>query len=365
MTLFSAGSDANCSHSRNHSMRAALPRRVHRLCVLVATAALLAVTCLPAPSSAAVEWVVQQVQVLHRHGSRSAVPSYNTTAICGATPCGYLNPEGEQMMVNVGSFLRKRYTTDTTVVDKAFLTSESYDLDVVSTYSTDVLRTLQSANLLLSGLFPNSGRLIPAIHILSGSGGFVLQTYLQPWVSLYGLHAADAQAARINPLVDARFPKFSSLTALGASLHSENFFSDYAKRWKCVSMLWDIAAAKRSIGQLPALAEKHYKDLQEIVAAAYRYMWYYNASDEFVVQQGGRGQPFLEQVVKNIDGFLAGTNTFKVMQYSAHDVTLGPVWGTLGDSSVNAVLPPYSQTLVLELVKRTSDGAHGVRVLRG
>lgn len=347
------------------TLRALLPRRVRRLCVLAATTALLAAACLPVSSSASVEWVVQQVQVLHRHGSRSSVPTYNATAICGSTPCGYLNPEGEQMMRTVGSFLRQRYTNDTAVVDEAFLTSEAYDLNVVSSRSTDVLRTLQSADLLLAGLFPDASRLIPAIHTVPLSEDSVLNTFGQPWVGLYVTYATAAQLARMNPVVDSYFPNFADLTALGATLSSEGYCSDYTTRWACASMLWDIAAAKRSAGTLPALAAQHYTDLQEMMATWYRYMWYYNASDEFVVQQGGRGQPFLQQVLRNIDGFVAGTNAFKVMHYSAHDITLGPVWGTLGDSSVNGVLPPYSQTFVLELVKRATDGAYGVRVLRG
>lgn len=347
------------------TLRSLMPRRLRRLCVLAATTALLAAACLPAPSSAAVEWVVQQVQVLHRHGSRSSVPSYNTTAICGATPCGYLNPEGETMMVNVGSFLRERYTTDAAVVDEPFITSEDYDLNVVASRSTDVLRTMQSADLLLKGLFPNVSRLIPAIHTRPVAEDLVLYTYAQPWVALYGAYATAANRARMNPVVDAYFPNFADLTALGASLFSEGYCSDYTTRWSCASMLWDIAAAKKSTGELPALAAAHYTDLQEMMAEFYRYMWYYNASDAFVVQQGGRGQPFLEEVVSNINNFMSGSNTFKVMHYSAHDTTLGPVWGTLGDSSVNGVLPPYSQTMVLELLKHATNGTYAVRVLRG
>jgi hypothetical protein len=370
LSLVSACRNPNTNHtpvcapfSTNSNLR--LTIRVRRLCVLAATTALLAVACLPAPSSASVEWVVQQVQVLHRHGARSAVPSYNTTAICGATPCGYLNPEGEQMMLNVGSFLRQRYNHDTTVVDEPFISSENYNLDVVSSRSTDMLRTMQSADLLLAGLFPNRSRLIPVVHTTVYDEDMLLNTYAQPWVTLYGSYATSAQLARMNPIVDAHFPNFADLTALGASLSSEGYCSDYTTRWNCASMLWDIAAAKKSIGALPPLAATHYKDLQETMAAYYRYMWYYNESDEFVVQQGGRGQPFLEQVVKNINNFLAGTNKFKVMHYSAHDTTLGPVWGTLGDSSINGVLPPYSQILVLELVKHATNGTYAVRVLRG
>ncbi|KAK7195028.1 membrane-bound acid phosphatase [Novymonas esmeraldas] len=346
-------------------LRSLLPRRVRRLCVLAATTALLAAACLPAPSHASVGWVLQQVQVLHRHGSRSSVPSYNQSAICGATPCGYLNPQGETMMRNVGAFLRDRYNNDATVVDAPFLPSQDYDLDVVSSRSTDVLRTLQSAELFLAGMFPNASRLVPAIHTVPTSQDLLLYPIAQPWVGLYWGYAGAAQMARMNPVVDAIFPDWTELKQLGAVLWSEGYCSDYAKRLSCAQMLFDIAAAKSSTGELPAAAAPYYSKLLDITAEWYRHLWYYNASDAFSVAQGGRGLPFLQQVLKNIDDTIAGRNTFKVMHYSAHDITVGVAWGTLGDSSVYAMQPPYSGTFVLELVKSTLTNEYGVRVLRG
>lgn len=346
-------------------LRSLLPRRVRRLCVLAATAALLAAVSLPAPSHASVEWVLQQVQLLHRHGSRSSVPSYNTSEICGATPCGYLNVQGEAMMVNIGSFLRERYNSDATVVDEPFLPSPDYSLSVVQSRSTDVLRTLQSADRLLDGMFPNVTRLIPAIHTVVASTDLLLRSDAQPWVELYQSYATDAIRARMNPVVDAIFPDWTELTQLGALVFSEGYCAVYKKRYDCAKRLYDIAAAWRSVGQLPAAVEARYEDLHNISASYYRYQWYYNASDPFCVQQGGRGQPFLQQVLANINGFVAGTNTYKVMHYSAHDTTIAPVWGTLGDSSAYAMQPPYSQTLVLELLKQATTGEYGVRVLRG
>ncbi|KAG5500598.1 hypothetical protein JKF63_03693 [Porcisia hertigi] len=342
-----------------------LPRRVHRLCVLVTATALLVVACVPAPSRCSVEWVLQQVQVLHRHGSRSAAPSHNITDICGSTPCGYLNPEGETMMRNVGSFLRKRYTTDLTVVDEPFLPSQGYDLDVVASRSTDVLRTLQSAELFLAGMFPDTSRLIPAIHTVPTDEDMMLFTFSQPWVDLYAMHAEAAQVARMNPVVDRYFPDWAVLRDLGKVLWSEDYCSDYARRMMCVVTLFDIAAAKRSVGELPAAAAARYDDLHAIVAAWFRYMWYYDPSNTLSVQQGGRGQLFLQQVLTNIDDFVADRNKFKVMHYSGHDISVAAVWGTLGDSSVYAMQPTYAQTFVLELVKSATTGEHGVRVLRG
>ncbi|KAG5500019.1 hypothetical protein GH5_04163 [Leishmania sp. Ghana 2012 LV757] len=347
------------------ALRSLLPRRMRRMCVLVATAALLAVACLPAPSHGKVEWAVQQVQVLHRHGSRSATVHYNTTDICGATPCGELNLEGEVMMRNVGKFLRGRYSTDEEVVETPFLSSPDYDLRVVTSRSADVHHTLQSAQLFLAEMFPTADRLVPAIHTAPTSQDMMLYTFSQPWVSLYVTYAGAAQQARMSPVIDRYFPDWKVLRDLSVGLWSEGHCSDYATRLSCVLTLFDIVTAKRSVGGLPSDFDDRYSDLHAIVAEWNRGIWHYDSSKAFCVQQGGRGQPFLQQVMTNIDDFVAGRNTHKVMHYSGLDISLAAVWGTLGDSSDNAMQPTYGQTFVLELVKSLSSGEYGVRVLRG
>ncbi|CBZ28640.1 putative membrane-bound acid phosphatase [Leishmania mexicana MHOM/GT/2001/U1103] len=342
-----------------------LPHSMRRVYVLVAVAALLAAVHLPTPSRGSVEWVLQQVQVLHRHGSRSAVPTYNTTAICGSTPCGFLNPEGEMMMRNMGSFLRTRYNTDETVVDEPFLLSSDYDLSVVESRSTDMERTLQSAHMLLAGMFPNESRLLPAIHTVPMSQDMMLYTFSQPWVALYTTYAGAAQSARMNPTIDRYFPDWTELRDLGAAVWSEGYCSNYTTRLGCAIMVYDISSAKLAVGELPVGVAARYDDLREIIAEWYRGMWHYDPSNSFSVQQGGRGQLFLKQVVENMDDFVAGRNTYKVMHYSGHDISLGAVWGTLGDKGVHAMQPPYAQAFVLELVKNARSGEYGVRVLRG
>ncbi|CBZ39109.1 tartrate-sensitive acid phosphatase acp-3.2, putative [Leishmania donovani] len=47
--------------------------------------------------------VVRMVQVVHRHGARSALINDNTTEICGTLyPCGELTGEGVEMVRAIG-----------------------------------------------------------------------------------------------------------------------------------------------------------------------------------------------------------------------------------------------------------------------
>ena len=82
-------------------------------------------------------------------------------------------------------------------------------------------------------------------------------------------------------------------------------------------------------------------------------------------QQGGPGQPFLQQLLQNINKFINGTDTHVLFHYSAHDVTLSGISSTLLDMSEDAVLPPFAQALFFELLYSANKSSYYVRVLRG
>jgi hypothetical protein len=339
--------------------------------LVVALVAVSAVYAQAAASSSAaaslVDLEVVMVQVLHRHGARAGTPRYNTSAICTEAPCGYLTWAGVDMLLNIGAALRHRYNNDTTVVNTPLFPSPNYDLDVAYSRSTDVLRTLQSAEAFLRGFFPNTTSLYPAIHTVSDDTDILLNSGAQPWLKFFYSNNKPLLRAICNPLTDELYPDWHEITAIGKEIHLEGFCSDYTTRSDCVRTLFDIAAAKMAVGELDKfpLLQANYEKIQNITRVLFAYEYHYNHSDPLMFKQGGRGQPFLKQLVSNMDGRIAGTNTYKLMHYSAHDTTLAPVWGSLGDESEMAMLPPFAQIMVTELLKSKSTGAVKVRVLRG
>ncbi|KPA81213.1 putative membrane-bound acid phosphatase 2 [Leptomonas pyrrhocoris] len=318
-------------------------------------------------SAEGVDLEVVLVQVLHRHGARAGTPRFNTSDICTEAPCGYLTWAGVKMLLNTGAYLRKRYNEDTTVVNTPLFPSPSYNLDVSYSRSSDVLRTLQSAEAFLRGFFPNTTSLYAAIHTVAEATDILLNSNVQPWLKFFYSNNKPLLHKVCNPLTDKLYPDWTEITKIGKEVFLEGFCNVYETRSDCVRTLFDIAAAKMAVGELDKfpLLKANYQKIQSITRVLFAYEYHYDHTDPLMFKQGGRGQPFLKQLVQNMDNQIAGTNTYKLMHYSGHDTTLAPVWGTLGDESDTAMLPPFAQIMVVELLKSKSTGAEQVRVLRG
>lgn len=92
------------------------------------------------------------VVVIYRHGDRTPVDPYPTDPYKDRSnwPVGFgqLTPRGKMMQFNLGKYLRKTY---------GHLLGETYDENVIHVRSTDVDRTLMSAQSNLAGLYPPTG----------------------------------------------------------------------------------------------------------------------------------------------------------------------------------------------------------------
>lgn len=90
---------------------------------------------------------------LYRHGDRTPAFPYPTDPYADLSfwpvPWGALTKRGRQQHFELGQWLRQRYGN--------VLLSEQYSPDEINVRSTDVERTLESAEANLAGLYPPSG----------------------------------------------------------------------------------------------------------------------------------------------------------------------------------------------------------------
>lgn len=321
---------------------------------------------------AALGYSVRLVQVVHRHGARSPIVSYNTTQICGTEyPCGYLNTQGQQMLVNFGSYLRNRYNSDSAVVSTPFFSLESYNVSVSYTRSTDVLRTLQSASALLSGLFPNASAFFPAIHTVDNNFDALLHSSVVPAILSRYYYANEELTTLCNAVLDSRV-SYSQVQAVAAEVYSSGFCSVYEERWTCADKLCDIALAYQSTGQLTSypLLSTHMEDLCAVTATSADYYFGYNASNPVHQKQGTVYQHLAKELLANMKLHQSSKNapSYKFYEYSAHDTTVAPLSVVFGDHSLKAMMPPFGAAYILELLTPTSSSASSswyVRLLRG
>ncbi|CAD2214400.1 membrane-bound acid phosphatase precursor [Angomonas deanei] len=321
-------------------------------------------------------YTLELVQVVHRHGSRSPLVTYNETKLCGLEfPCGYLNRQGQDMLVNTGRFLRTRYTTDDTVVDPSspFLTQESYNLTVSYTRSTDVLRTLQSADALLRGLFPNMAAYYPAVHTVDPLTDGFLKSEGVPAVRVAYKYGIQEEHDVCWPVVDQNFT-LAVLQSIAAEVHSQEWCSTAQRRMECARSLCDIGLAYQTTDTLSGypLLKEYLTSLCRASICRNRHYASYNSTNPVQKQQGSYAQPLLQELVNKVNQTRDGSNTFKIIHYSTHESTLHPMVSALGDNSDLAMMPPFATTYVFELLRRataaegsTEVGDYAMRVKRG
>jgi hypothetical protein len=337
-----------------------------------ALCALLALVCRTVFANPA--YKVELVQVVHRHGARSALVPHNETKICGTDfPCGYLNYEGQLMLVNFGKFLRHRYTEDASVVSEPYFPYESYNLSISYTRSTDVLRTLQSADGLLRGLFPNSSAYFPAVHTVDNLEDAMLHSSLVPIIRARYNYGAQEVRDACDPILDKRM-SFETLQATAAEVHSQGFCANYTLRSACAELLCDIAHAYQSTGKLDTtpLLRQHLDDVCAVTATSSHFYFSYNKSSPVHQKQGAPYYHLTKILLNNmkLHQNRATAPPYKLYEYSAHDTTISPLAASLGDNSLEAMLPPFGTAFIVELLSASgavaaASGSWYVRVLRG
>ncbi|XP_076580013.1 lysosomal acid phosphatase [Chaetodon auriga] len=290
------------------------------------------------------------VTVLFRHGDRSPVRAYPTDPYQeSAWPQGFgqLSQEGMRQHYELGHFLRDRY--------KGFL-KESYDRHEISVRSTDVDRTLMSAEANLAGLYPPAGRQV-----------FTPDLKWQP----IPVHTVPQSEERLlsYPLGDC--PRYNQL--MNETEHTEEFLNvtieykdvielvrnktglnktNVESIWTVYDTLFCESLHNMSAPDwvTPDVMEK----LRELKDYEFRSMFGLYKRQEKSRLQGGI---LLGEIVKNLTKMAAPDpeQRLKMMMLSAHDTTVAALQSSL--DVFNGRQPPYASCQIFELYRENGSAS--------
>jgi hypothetical protein len=298
-----------------------------------------------------------------RHGARAPLDVYAWDQGDWTQGLGELTPEGMRMHYLNGVEFRSRYSGS--------LLSENYFSNEIYVRSTDVNRTIMSAQSQLEGLYPygptvNSSQVAGAVPPLTVQNVSVIQAKL-------GLAAIQGQYQPIPIHVVAQeydtlllgyksnvCPIFAQISAQvqssadylareaaynsGLKAQVESVFNmtnvDFCDAgWLADAVICDIAAGVPApSGLTPDLLSQ----LSEIDSYCNSY---------FFTELGAKlaSSEFFKAVITNFDLRITGSTNLRFAFYSAHDTTVAGFLSGL--RLFNGVNPPFASTILFELHK--------------
>lgn len=299
------------------------------------------------------EKLVFAVDVI-RHGDRMPLRDLAKAPAQWPLPFGQLSPKGMHQEYELGAAMRADY------VDLYKLLPPSYAAGTVYVRSSDIDRTLMSAQCVLAGLYPHGtgpssdgkpalpdlAQPVPVHTVPSAE-----EALLYPDGPLY--HYAEMQGqyvengAEWKRREDALRPDFARWSAAtGEEVNS----------LKKVKSLADVLYIRRLYNIAPP-AGLTAEDVDRIVTAG---RWAFAAS--FAPGEIGRatGLPLLKEIAARINAAAAGKDGVRYVLYSAHDSTILSQLSALG---APAGEPPHYSSRLNFLVFDKGDGKFAVKVI--
>uniref|UniRef100_A0A8C1IJA9 Lysosomal acid phosphatase n=1 Tax=Cyprinus carpio TaxID=7962 RepID=A0A8C1IJA9_CYPCA len=274
---------------------------------------------------------------LYRHGDRSPINAYPTDPYKESDwPQGFgqLSQEGMKQHFELGQFLKKRYT--------GFL-SEDYDRHEIFIRSTDVDRTLMSAEANLAGMFPPNG-----------SEEFNPDLKWQP-IPVHTV-PVDKEKLLSFPLEDC--PRYTQLM--------NDIFLNMTETYKeliemvrnktglekanieTIWSLYDTLFCEAKHGMRPPdwVTPSVMETLKMLKNFGFQILFGIYKRKEKCRLQGGL---LLDQIIKNLSNAAApdSKQEVKMMVYSAHDTTVVALQEAL--NVFNGLQPPYASCHLIEL----------------
>jgi len=294
------------------------------------------------------------VHMVYRHGDRAPVQLYPNDPYQDPSnwpvSWGQLLNEGKQRHFALGQYVREKY--------EGFL-SDSYDPDEIVVRSTDVDRTLMSAQSHLAGLYPPTEKQtwnpslkwqpIP-VHTLPREQDYILT--VESKCPLYDKLSAELeQSKEIKDMIKDNQQLFDYL-----SLHSGSNVS----RIVDLEYIYDVLFIETRLNKtLPSWTYGVFPDqMKELSDFSFAMKGYTHPMRRL------KGGPLVKEIVSHLEDYVhskLAPSTRKVFMYSAHDTTLAVFLSAM--QVFNGIQPPYSSLVMVELHQAVNSSEYYVQVL--
>jgi len=289
------------------------------------------------------------VHLLYRHGDRTPIKPYPTDPYLNIShwPVGWgqLTSVGKTQHFELGKWLRERYS--------GFI-SDTYSEDEILVRSTDVDRTLMSAEANLAGMFPPSGYLqwnpelvwqpIP-VHTVPQEEDYLLSSHAT-CPRFEKLHKGVLETSEFSKKIYKENHKLFEYISTHAGENITDIVKlDYVYDTLLIENIYSLKLPEWTKKVFPAGKFKDLRDLSFTVDTF---------DDEMKRLKGG---PFVNELVEHFDAFVDGTlmpSNRKLFMYSGHDTTVASVLNSMG--VFNKIAPPYRSLLLVELLEQQDVG---------
>ncbi|CAK1554814.1 unnamed protein product [Leptosia nina] len=295
------------------------------------------------------ESTVLYAAVIYRHGDRTPVDTYPTdpwrNESLWPVKFGELTNIGKMQHYELGKWLRRRYVN---------LISEEFDPSTVYVRSTDVDRTLMSAQANLAGMYPPTAKSmwnqdIPwqpiPVHTIPENNDEVLamkrkcKPYIEEKHKYINSKSYKERLSKYNDLM-----KYLTVNTLKKINDYEDIVSIYTTLK--IETLYNFT--------LPPWTRKVFPEAMRD-PACYSFQ---TATGTALMTRLMIG-PLMQQIVNHMyDAVQEKPNHIKLSIYSGHDFTIGNILNGLGVYDGNC--PEYTSTVFLELIGNGSD--HYIRL---
>ncbi|XP_041987486.1 lysosomal acid phosphatase-like isoform X3 [Aricia agestis] len=289
------------------------------------------------PAHCYVSTEIKYVAVLYRHGDRMPVDCYPADPYRNQSfwpaPFGQLTNTGKEQHFRLGKSLRLRYS---------HLLSKIYDPEEVLVQSTDVDRTLMSAEANLAGLFPPIGKQVWDIQM--------------PWQPI-PVHTRPEQLDEVlamkrpcpqyNVEMDNYLASPPYLNMVKNHEKLMTYLSTYVgmevKDFTDIMLIYSCLNIEKLYNfELPAWTAKVFPEpLHQAAGLSFSVS---AATPRLARLIAG---PLVQQVVRAMADVISGGRR-RLMVYSGHDFTVGTLLTALG--VFDDVCPEYTATVYLELI---------------